>query len=238
MSKGIFIVGTDTDVGKTIVAAGLALLLKKRGIKVGVIKPIATGCEKRGSGLYSEDAVFLATAAGIEDDRAVTPFRYALPLAPHIAAAREGNTIDNAAIARACREVISHNEFTIIEGIGGLLVPITAKYFVRDLITDLDLPVIIVGRIGLGTINHTLLTIEALRSHDCEIQGIILNTTNAGVAGIAERTNPAALKELSGVPVLGVLPYIQGLNIKERTFGLLLDEFENIFGDRVLKLSF
>jgi dethiobiotin synthetase len=227
MPKGVFIVGTDTNVGKTVVAAGLVLLLKKRGTKVGVIKPIATGCEKRGSGLHSDDAAFLAAAVGIEDDRAVTPFRYALPLAPHIAAAREGNIIDSAAITHACREVISGHEFTVIEGIGGLLVPITGKYFVRDLIADLDLPVIIVGRIGLGTINHTLLTIEALRSHDREIQGIILNTTNAGAAGIAEKTNPAALEELSGVPVLGVLPYISGLNIKERTFGLLLKEFEN-----------
>jgi dethiobiotin synthetase len=226
MTKGVFIVGTDTDVGKTVVTAGLALLLKERGTKVGIIKPIATGCAKINGALHSEDAAFLAAAAGIEDDREVTPFRYALPLAPHIAAAREGKTIDSAAITRACREVISRHEFTIIEGIGGLLVPITAKYSVRDLIADLDLPVIIVGRIGLGTINHTLLTIEALQGRHCEIQGIILNTANDEEAGVAEKTNPAALKELSGVPVLGVLPYISGLNIKERSFGALLNEFE------------
>ena len=237
MSKGIFIVGTDTNVGKTVVAAGFALLFKERGIKVGVIKPIATGCEKQGNGLHSEDAAFLAAAAGIENYRAVTPFRYSLPLAPQVAASLEGPVIDSKAVTRACHEVISRHEFTIIEGIGGLLVPITAKYFVRDLIADLDLPVIIVGRIGLGTINHTLLTIEALQGHHCEIQGIILNTTNAGAAGIAEKTNPAVFEELSGVPVLGVLPFIQGLNIKERTFGTLLNEFENIFGDSILKLS-
>jgi dethiobiotin synthetase len=226
MSKGIFIVGTDTEVGKTVVSAGLTLILKKRGIRVGVVKPIATGCELRNGEHYSEDAAYLAAAAGLDDDRSVTPFRFSLPLAPHVAAKLDGTTIDTSAVTRACRDVINRHEFTIIEGIGGLMVPITNKYFVRDLIADLDLPVIVVARAKLGTINHTLLTVESLRDRYCDIKGIILNTCIKRAVTVAEQTNPAVVQELSGVPVLGTVPYIDGLNIKEKTFGSLCDEFD------------
>jgi len=227
MARGVFIVGTDTEVGKTVITAGLALVLRKRGVSVGIIKPIATGCEKQEGNFYSEDAAFLAAAAGIPDDLAVTPFRYLSPVAPLVAATLEGPMLDSKTIVRSCQHVMGSYELTIIEGIGGLMVPITHQYFVRDLITDLGLPVIIVARLGLGTINHTLLTVEALKQRHCKIQGILLNTCTETVSTITERTNPAAIQHLSGVPIIGVLPFVKGLSIKQKEFGSLENDFQS-----------
>ncbi|MFC1808604.1 dethiobiotin synthase [Candidatus Omnitrophota bacterium] len=227
MSKGIFVVGTDTEVGKTVISAGLAFVLKKRNINVRVIKPIASGCEKVSGELQSEDAAFLAAAIGFSNDKEITPFRFALPLAPHVAATLEGTSINKDQLCKFCKDSIEHNDFTIIEGIGGLMVPLTEDYYVSDLVCDLALPVVVVSRVNLGAINHTLLTIEALRNRNVIIKGIILNTLDDKEITVAEKTNPAIIRELSGVTVLGVVPYIKGLNIRQKNFSTLPEDFEN-----------
>ncbi|MBN1493303.1 MAG: dethiobiotin synthase [Candidatus Omnitrophica bacterium] len=226
MNKGIFIVGTDTEVGKTIVSAGLIRVLRKYGKDTKALKPIATGCEQRDGGLYSEDAALLAAAAEIKDDREVTPIRYSLPLSPHVAATLEGSAIDVKALLKMCASYIKNNEFTVVEGIGGLLVPITRDYFVSDLIADLGLPVIVVGRVNLGAINHTLLTVEALKKRSLTIKGIIFNTLQERETTTVEKTNPAVIRELTHVPMLGVLPYIRDIDIARCEFGSLAKAFE------------
>ncbi|HXV28180.1 MAG TPA: dethiobiotin synthase, partial [bacterium] len=152
MKPGIFITGTDTGVGKTVVAAGLALALKERGMKVGVMKPVATGCLGANGSLVSEDAVYLWEAAENEYPALTNPLRLRNPLAPHVAATLEKKEIDIKKIHDAYRELQKHYDFLIVEGIGGLFVPITKDYYVSHLIREMRLPLVIVARSGLGSI--------------------------------------------------------------------------------------
>jgi len=155
MKPGIFITGTDTDVGKTVVAAGLALVLKERGIKVGVMKPVATGCGGPKGRLISPDAVFLFEAAENEFAPLTNPARFRTSSSPNIASIAEHKDIVIAQIKEAYEELQKHYDFIIVEGIGGLLVPLTPEdYYVANLIKDFDLPALVVARAGLGTINH------------------------------------------------------------------------------------
>ena len=160
LKPGIFITGTDTGAGKTVAAAGLALALRARGIKVGVMKPVATDCQGSGK-LVSLDAAFLMEAAENEFPPLISPSRFRNALAPHVASIVEKKEVDFKKIYDAYRELQRHYDFIIVEGIGGLLVPITKDYFVSNLIREFRLPVVIVARAGLGTINHTLLTVDA-----------------------------------------------------------------------------
>lgn len=233
---GIFITGTDTDVGKTVVAAGLALALKARGINVGVMKPIATGChgvsEER---LVSADAVALFEAAENEFPALTNPSRYRNPLAPNVAATIEKREVDIAHIKEAYLELQNHYDYIIVEGVGGLMVPITKDYFVSNLIRDFNLPVLIVARSSLGTINHTLLTVDAAMIRGFDVRGIIFNRQPTVNYSMADITNPKVIHELSGVPVLGSLPDIEGLDIETCQFGQLKETFqERIQIDKIL----
>lgn len=222
---GIFITGTDTDVGKTVVSAGLALSLRKRGVKVGVMKPVATGCVGEGR-LVSYDAAFLMEAAENEYPGLINPVRFRHPLSPNVAASIEHKTVNLDHVRHAYRELQKHYDFIIVEGIGGLLVPIAKDYFVANLIREFALPVLIVARSGLGTINHTLLTVDAAIVRGFDIRGIIFNRMPAANLSIAEMTNPKVIHELTGVPVLGSLPEIGGLNVETCSFGDLRSIFE------------
>src|SRR3990167_2155347 len=149
MNKGIFITGMDTGVGKTVVTAGLVLSLKHKGLDVGIMKPIQSG----GRG----DTEFLIKVSGVNDEiELINPYYLKKPLAPLTASEIEGVKIDITAIKNAFEELSRRHDIVIVEGIGGLLVPLTEDYFVSDLILELDIPVIVVSRVGLGTINHTL----------------------------------------------------------------------------------
>lgn len=226
MANGVFIVGTDTDVGKTVVSAGLAMYLLHAGVRVGVMKPVASGCRQVGNALVSDDAVFLMEAAHNQFPSLTNPIRLREPLAPSVAAEIEGVTVSLEKIFRSYEKLSREYDFTIVEGVGGLCVPLYEQYMVADLIRDLGLPVLIVGRIGLGTINHTLLTVEALRERAIPIKGIILNGLRSQSASVAELTNPKVIQALSGVPVLGVLPWVERLAVAECRFGNLLDVFQ------------
>ena len=210
MKKGIFITGTDTGVGKTYVGSGIASALRARGIDVGVMKPAETGCGARQGSPVLHDAQLLMRAAGSSDPLdLVAPYRLRDPLAPAIAAEREGRKIAFTKILTAFRMLSVRHRFMIVEGAGGILVPLTFRRSYLDLAASISLPVLIVARPGLGTINHTLLTIAALRSRKVPIAGIVINHCAKGVQGLAERTNPAVMERISHVPVISVVRYRQ-----------------------------
>ncbi|MGB9613771.1 MAG: dethiobiotin synthase [Candidatus Margulisiibacteriota bacterium] len=198
---GIFIAGTDTGCGKTYVTMLLAKYLRSQGVNVGVIKPIATGSDQE------NDACYLKKTLKLKDSlRVINPIHLKYPLAPYPAAQIEKKKIPLKSIFAAYRKLSAKYRVVLVEGIGGILVPITKKYFVADLIKDLNLPTIIVARAGLGTINHTLLTVEELKRRKIKILGIILN----GFQGkdLSEKTNPEIIKKLSGLPIIARIPFL------------------------------
>ncbi len=208
--KGLFITGTDTGVGKTVIAAALAHAFKQRGMNVGVMKPVATGCRRGRDGqLVSSDVQKLVRASGVSDPiELVSPYRFEPPIAPWVALRQaRGERISLDRIDHAFQALASWHDLVLVEGIGGLLVPLDDKRAVADLAHRLGLPVLIVARAGLGTINHTLLTIEAARSAGLELFGVVLNG-RSGRSSLAERTNPTVIEKLGGVKIFGAVPKI------------------------------
>ena len=203
---GLFVTGTDTGVGKTVVAAAIAYALRRRGTRVGVCKVAATGCQRRREGLVSEDAEYLAHWA---DSRhpldVVCPQRFSEPLAPAVAAERAGRPLDWAAIRSSLNTIASDSDVMVVEGVGGVLVPMDDGHTVLDLMAALRLPAVVVARAGLGTINHTLLTVAALRAAGVAVAGVVVNRYPAD-ADTATETNPAAIERYGRVPVLCVCP--------------------------------
>ena len=201
-AKGLFITGTDTGVGKTFVAAAVARLLRRRGMDVGVMKPVATG------GCPSDDALELARAADCCDAMdEICPLCFSEPLAPTVAARREGRSVELDKVWEAFRSLCRKHDVMVVEGIGGLLVPLTEGLTVADMAKGMGLPVLIVARAGLGTINHCLLTVEACRARSLSILGIVLNEAEKGDWGVSEETNAEEIAAHSGVPILGVVRY-------------------------------
>lgn len=203
---GLFITGTDTGVGKTVVAAAIAAHLRKKGKRLAVCKPIATGCLAGSNGLISEDAQLLERSACSRFAmEMICPQRYAEPLAPAVAAQRESRPVDWDAIDRAIGAMCAASDAIIVEGVGGVMVPLDHEHMVIDMIRALALPALIVSRPGLGTINHTLLTLQALRSADIPIAGVIINRMPAS-PDLAERTNADALEKFGRCKVIGIIP--------------------------------
>ncbi len=167
MSKGLFITGTDTGVGKTFVAGAIAAHLRSKGKSVGVLKPAETGCRERGGELYPADAMLLKKAAGTDDPiELICPYIFSEPLAPAVAAKRAKVKINIGLIEEIYKMLSERHDFVIVESAGGLMVPLSGKYLNLDLAQALNLPVVIVGRAGLGTINHTMLTVTAARERN------------------------------------------------------------------------
>lgn len=231
--RGLFITATDTEVGKTVVATALAMALRRAGIDVGVMKPIATGdvpwstlrerCVRweefheisqvfeglAPSDFVSTDAIVLARGARVTDPISlINPICLEEPAAPLAAAEKAGCIIKYSLINEAHRFLEQRHTFLIVEGIGGVLVPITPHLLVVDLILEMKYPVIIVARAKLGTINHTLLTVEALTRRGIRIDGIVLNGFDERKASFAEKTNAGIIEGLTGIPVLATLPFI------------------------------
>ena len=214
--RGLFITGTDTGVGKTVVACALAAWARRQGADVGVMKPIATGGRLRSNGgsrrWVSDDAIRLVRAAEVEDPWSlVNPVCFREPLAPWTAARRAGRSIDLREIVRAFQVLSARHDLVVVEGIGGLLVPLTPRASVADLAQQLGLPLIIVARPGLGTLNHTLLSLAYARAHGLCIEGVVINHAQRHphdrMARLAERTNPGVLRHVGQIPVLGELPF-------------------------------
>ena len=206
--KSFFITGTDTGVGKTIVGGGIAGVLRRSGKKVGVLKPFESGCSNSGGELIPEDALFLKNISGCtEDIDVICPYRMGHPLAPGVAAEIEGVAIDLDRIRSCFKDLEKKYETVLVEGAGGLMVPVTGDLLISDLIKLLGLPTIIVSRLSLGTINHTLLTVKHALACGISVAGIILNQITPEI-GKAEETNPEVIKRFSEIPILGQIPFI------------------------------
>jgi len=219
-ARGLFVTGTDTEVGKTVIAGGIARVLKDKGQEVGVFKPVASGCRSDRGGLVSPDAEFLAHCANSSETLdQICPVRFREPLAPEVAVQRGAEPIELEIIRTYYNRLAAGKEVMIVEGIGGLLVPLSQELLVADLAGQMDLPLLIVANPGLGTINHTLLTIEAARARGLRVAGIVINSYVADTASVAEETNPAAIERASGVKVLAIVPRDLQTNVARGAIG-------------------
>ena len=215
--RGLFITATDTGVGKTVVTAALAVALRKGGYAVGVMKPIETGVPL--SADTGSDAARLRAAARSSDALTeIRPYAFRGPLAPLDAARLEKRTITLPTIMRAFRTLQSQHEVLLVEGVGGVHVPITSSLDVSDLIYRMKFHPVVVGRVSLGGINHALLTLGALRQRNIPVLALVLNRTlpaQTATARAQERSTVRLLRQRAGVPVIGPLPYRSTL---ERNF--------------------
>jgi dethiobiotin synthetase len=215
---GLFVTGTDTGVGKTRVAAAIARSMVEGGRRVGVLKPVATGATRVGDSWNCEDAEALieAIGGGVGSEQ-VCPIRFEEPLAPPVAARRLGIPLDLGAVLDATRAALDwwagRADVAVVEGVGGLLCPIAEGATVADLAVALDFPLVIVARRGLGTLNHTLLTVEAALLRGLRIAGVVLNGDRPTADPIAEATNADELaRRLDGVAVLADVPHSADLS--------------------------
>jgi len=215
VGSGIFITGTDTGVGKTFFACGLAALLKEFGYEVGVMKPAETGCSQDDGKLVPQDALALKEASGsaVPLER-ICPYQLREPLAPSVAAEREGIKIDINRLMSVYNEISSSHDITIVEGAGGLLVPLLPSYTYADLAKVLKLPLIVIAANKLGMINHLLLTLEHASCKGLSVLGYVLNHIESQPS-LAAETNREILVSLTGVPCLGELPHIKDLQGNE-----------------------
>ncbi len=217
---GLFITGTDTGVGKTLIAGIIAKILGDNGLKVGVFKPIATGCRRTWEGLVAADTEFLANCANSDLPLStITPVGYLTPAAPIVSAACERTPIDFGKIAAAYGDICQNTDVVIVEGIGGVRVPLTAEFDLLDLAVEFDLPVVIVARPNLGTINHTLMTIDCISAAKLKIAGVIINGYDATNASIAEETADQVITQCTGVNVLAVVPFDETVSIEQSHWG-------------------
>ena len=238
MIKNILITGTDTGVGKTLVTALIASGLRCRGIDAGVMKPVASGCEDTARGLMSPDVLFFERVLGrLDPTELVNPVRYRAPLAPSVAAEKEGRTLDLAALDAAFESMTRRHQILLVEGVGGLLVPLEGKFTVADLALRWRLPLLVVARPGLGTINHAALTIHHARSRGIPVEGFVFNSSDPdisspswrgafrppcrdeggdaripsahepGTGEVMPEDNAACIRDLCGVPFLGSIPW-------------------------------
>ncbi|HET7418287.1 MAG TPA: dethiobiotin synthase [Solirubrobacterales bacterium] len=197
-TSGVFVTGTGTEVGKTVVAAVIARTLAAEGRRVAVFKPAVTGLEEEGE---TDHALLRRASGSQQSDEEIAPYRYDPPASPHLAAALAGEEIRPERLREAALAVAASAEAIVCEGVGGLLVPLSPDYLVRDLAADLGYPLVIVAAPGLGTINHTMLTVEAARSAGLEVAAIVLNPWPEQPTEI-EASNRETIADLSGLPVL------------------------------------
>ncbi len=211
MKRGVFITGTDTGVGKTVIAAAITRALKMRGLSVGVMKPVETGCRMESEKeLVPVDGAFLQYMAETDTPLSeITPYRFETPVAPLVASEIEGRAISREVILSTYEKIAGDHDFMVVEGVGGLMVPVSRDLLVCDLVKLFDLSIIVVAGNTLGVINHTLLTIKAAENEGIRVAGVVINHTHPSQGNIAEDTNPGVLKELLTVPVIGVFPYLE-----------------------------
>ena len=206
--KGLFVTGTDTGVGKTLVAAAIARILSMRELKVGVMKPAESGVANPKA--LGPDASLLKWAAKSQlSDEQIAPYRLKAPLAPAVAASREQVRIDYSSLLQQAEQIIAEHDFTIIEGAGGLMVPLAGGLLMADFALALDLPLLVVCRPSLGTINHTLLTLFTARNMGLPIAGYLINNMPE-VKSVAEETVAHSLASMTTDELLGVLNQVTG----------------------------
>jgi dethiobiotin synthetase len=200
--RGYFVTGTGTEVGKTVVAATIARSLVAAGARVAVFKPAESGLEEA---MEPDHAVLRRAAGSSQADDEIAPYRYSDPVSPHLGAQLAGEEIEPARVVQAARAAAAAADYLVCEGVGGLLVPLTLTYLVRDFARELGMPVVIAADPGLGAINHTLLTIEAARAAGLEPRLVVLTPWPAGLSAV-EPSNRDAIARLGSVRVESLPP--------------------------------
>jgi dethiobiotin synthetase len=201
--RGVFVTGTDTGVGKTVVAAAIAAAAVAGGTSVAAFKPVVTGLDEP-AGEWPRDHDLLASVASAgQSPEDVAPYRYGPPVSPHLAAQLAGDSVDPGRLVGAALAQADRADALVVEGVGGLLVPLANDYLVRDLAGELSLPVVIAARPGLGTISHSLLTIEAARAVALRVQAVVLTPWPEDPSPM-EISNRETIERFGEVPVLGL----------------------------------
>lgn len=216
--KGIFVTGTGTDVGKTVVEAGILRMLIKQGIDAVPMKPVQTGCEIINGTLVPPDLVFSLETAGLHPDeeerKLMSPYCYEPACSPHLAGEMAGYSPELSTITDAVSQLGDKHELVVVEGAGGIMVPLNGSDTMLDLMRALDFPVILVAHAGLGTINHTLLSIQVLRNAGLTVLGVIFNKTHEydPESAFIIEDNPKAVAKFGDIRVLGNLPYLPDIS--------------------------
>lgn len=219
-APGLFITGTDTDVGKTVITGAIAAAVRQKAVTPGVFKPIATGCRLTREGLVSEDAEFLSHCSETSLTlNQVNPVRYRDAVTPLVALERTKQPIDWQSLQLAYNNVIAAADLVLVEGIGGILVPLEPDYLLLDLMADMGLPIVVVAASRLGMINHTLMTLKICRDRGLSVAGVVVNGYRPEQASLAEETNPRVIKEVGNVEILAVIPYDKGTCVKTGQLG-------------------
>ena len=225
MGNGLFITGTDTGVGKTFFTCALAALLRSYGYRVGVMKPAETGCLEKDGRLFPEDGWRLKSASGCaEPIEIICPYRFPGPLAPSVAAVRAGVKIDVDHLLAVYNEISAKHDITIVEGAGGLMVPLVPSFTFADFARVATLPLIVVAANRLGAINHLLLTLEHAGCKGLRTAGYVLNQVTAELS-LAAETNREVIADMTGVPCLGEMPFVSqgdGQDLLEEALDLRL----------------
>ncbi|MCK5675497.1 MAG: dethiobiotin synthase [Verrucomicrobia bacterium] len=233
--KGFFVTGTDTDIGKTALSALLLAELRRRGINTAPMKPAQTGCKLEGLrpealGLGNQEVQSLSVpdldyslsmasmTVSEESYSNMSPYTFEPACSPHLAAELAGTEIDIAEIVIAARTLAAEYEFIVAEGAGGIMVPLNRRESMLDLMQALKCPILLTARPGLGTINHTLLSIRALRSDGLDIAGVVFVASTPDEPGFIEDDNVATIEHFGKVPVLGTIPYCAQLSDPEPNY--------------------
>jgi dethiobiotin synthetase len=201
--RGCFVTGTDTGVGKTVLAAAIVAALLARGARVAAFKPVVTGLDAPEPGRPADHELLGAAAGAVP--AAVAPLRFGPPVSPHLAAELAGVAIEPAALLAAARAAGDRAEALVVEGVGGLLVPLAAGYTVRDLARALGLPLVVAARPGLGTISHSLLTVEAARAAGLDVRAVVLTPWPAQPSAM-ERSNRDTIAAMGDIEVHALAP--------------------------------
>jgi len=213
MAKGFFITGTDTGVGKTLIAGAVIKALKLLGYKTGAMKPIETGCGREGEMLIPFDGMALKQMAHMEENiTLITPCCLESPLAPLAAAEADMKEIDTEELRKSLLILSRKYDTMVIEGIGGLMVPVRKDYYVIDIAKEFGFPLILVARPGLGTVNHTMLSVNCALREGLTVAGVIINYSQLPDHSLAEKTNPALLAQVCPVPILGIFPHLKSMD--------------------------
>lgn len=218
--KSYFITGTDTGVGKTTLTAAITTCMKSRGIDVGVMKPVATGFPQK-TGFKSYDVALLYEAAGVNDSEdTINPVFFPLPSSPYDACKVLNLTFDPALIFEKFESLRKKHKILLVEGIGGIMTPLSKNYFVADMVKTMGLETIIVTRSTLGTLNHTMMTTRLCKDYGIPVKGIVVNYYDEK-GSLAERNSPTTIHEITGIPILGTLPFIKDYQNLETVVNLV-----------------
>jgi len=218
--KSFFVTGTDTGVGKTVITAALAMCLRKRGIDVGVMKPIASGIPQK-TGFKSSDVSLLCGAAGITDsEEMINPIFLPIPTSPYDATKILNIPIDTPLIFEKFQKLLKIHQMLLIEGIGGIMTPIAKDFFVADMIKTMRLDTIVVTRSTLGTLNHSIMTLRMCQEYEIPVKGMIVNYFDER-GSPAEKNAPSTLYELTGIPILGIIPFVKDYQKLDTMIGMV-----------------